>query len=175
MWWKSVENLRILFTGVFNSGLMTCLFCIHEWIMTKSISWSGYSLYVKLVNLWWISHQHKYYQPIQCHSDCTEVVKRLCCSSMYRAFIIKSQRRVGSKWAKTVNICIIKANVKKSPSMSHRYHSVMHLRRNDSRNRFSHRKKINKLFHLECNTSHAATCVISTCARASPLRSSHSP
>lgn len=43
--------------------------------------------------------------------------------------------------SKRVIICVIKANVKKSPSMSHCYHSVIHLHRNDSRDRFSHRGK----------------------------------
>lgn len=47
--------------------------------------------------------------------------------------------------SRTVNICIIKANVRKeSPGMSHCYRSVVHVRRGDSRNRFSHWEKKKK-------------------------------
>lgn len=89
---------------------------------------------------------------------------------------MKSQRSESSKWAKTINICILKANVKKSPSMWHRYHSAMHLHRNDSRNRFSagKKKRERKRPSLECNTSHTVTCANSTCSHAS-LRLSCSP
>lgn len=61
------------------------------------------------------------------------------------------------KKKKTLNICIIKANVRRSWGMRLCYHSLTHLHRADSRDRFSHRGGKGREREKKKNSSRRAT------------------
>lgn len=119
-----------------NDMFISKLIIRNKWIFTiKATVYSEFIIYsAQMLSSAIKSHTYKILKPALISSG--TVASMLLPRELY---IMKSQWSVNTKWAKRAIICVIKANVTRSQSTSHCYHSMIHLYRNDSRDGFSRR------------------------------------
>lgn len=141
---KWFNGMFILYSWINNNQMhqLECIFSVCKAIVCCEFIMNTISTQIlPWVNTIFTIYPYKYLKPGLNSSGNSFMLQQYVCMSLPRG-------SDSSKWAKTVNICIIEANVKKNRSMWHCYHSVMHLHKSDSRNRFSHRKEINSTWNV---------------------------